>query len=226
MELASPEGAGLAWESEYELAAGGIMTLKAEGMMAWWLDTQLLLPDPWPARTEPYACGWSQADPGDLELDYDLRIGSVFPNVRLVDQCSERLALWDLYGRWLVLDTAQPDCGPCRSMAASAEAFVEQMAGEGVEVMVVNLLGAGLAAPFDEPDPEVYASWVEDYEPSGPVLKDLGFAYALFPDFAEEATGESFGYPTWVVVGPDLRIHAVNVGFSDWEAVAEVIRAD
>lgn len=226
LDPSSPEGAAVAWVSEYELTSGGTMTLSASGAVSWWLDPELLLPDPWPSRTEPYTCGWPQADPGDLVLDYDLQIGSVFPNVRLIDQCAEKLALWDLYGRWLVLDTAQPDCGPCRSMADTAEAFVVQMAGEGIEVVVVNLLGAGLGAPFDEPDPEVYADWVETYESSGPVLKDRGFGYALFPSFAEEATGESFGYPTWVVVDPQMRIHAVNIGFSDWEAVADLIRED
>ncbi len=225
VDVESPDGAAIAWESEYSLNGGGGLVLRAEGQLSWWLDEQTLLPEPWPERTEPYACGWPLADPGGLELDYALAIGSVFPNVRLVDQCSEKLALWDLYGRWLVIDTAQPDCGPCRSMAASAEAFVEQMAAEGVEVLVVNLLGDGLAAPFDEPDAETYAAWVDSFQPSGPVLKDRGFGYALFPAFAEAATGESFGYPTWVVVGPDMRIRAVNVGFGTWDDIAAILRA-
>lgn len=225
LDTAADDGAALAWQSESELTDGGTMLLSASGSLSWWLDEQTLLPDPWPVRTEPYTCGWPTEDPGTLALDYDLALGSIFPNVRLVDQCDERLALWDLHGRWLVLDSAQPDCGPCRSMASTAEAFVLELAGEGIEVVVVNLLGKGLAEPFEEPDDETYAAWVDSYQPTGPVLRDRGFAYALFPDFAEEATGESFGYPTWVVVAPDMTIAAVNIGFSDWEAVAAVIRA-
>ncbi|MCK6506434.1 redoxin domain-containing protein [Myxococcota bacterium] len=218
------EGAALSWESEGEVGTTGTMLLQAAGTVSWWLDEQTLLPDPWPARTEPYTCGWPTDDPGTLVRDYDLALGTVLPNVRLRDQCDEKLALWDLYGRWLVVDSAQPDCGPCRTMASTAEDFVQSMAAEGIEVVVVSLLGKGLAEPFSEPDEAVFDDWVATYQPSGPVLRDRGYGYALLPDLALSATGEEFGYPTWMVIAPDMTIAHVNVGFSDWDAVAEVIR--
>lgn len=58
------------------------------------------------------------------------------------------------------------------------------------------------------------------------MLYDRGFGYAMFPEFAETFTGEDFGYPTWLIVDPDMNLMYANVGFSSWDAVAEIIRAD
>lgn len=219
------DGAALAWESESEAPAGGTVRLSAVGTLSWAVDPETLLPDPFPPRTTPYACGWPQADPGDLVLDYEAHLDQVFPNVRLVDPCGEELALWDLSGRWLVIDTSQPDCGPCLQMASTAAAFVEEMAAEGVEVVVVSLLGAGLAEPHLSPPAEVYDDFVESYGHGDPILVDEGFGYAVFSRLAASDLGESFGFPTWVVVDPQMRLVHGNVGFSDWDAVAQVIRS-
>ncbi|MCB9780074.1 MAG: redoxin domain-containing protein [Alphaproteobacteria bacterium] len=216
--------AELAWESDYTLTDGGAMVLSASGSMTFSIDEDQLLPDPFPERTEPYACGWPTADPGTLTLDYELAIGGTLPNARFVDQCGEKLALWDLYGRWLVIDTAQPDCGPCRNMAQTADAFVEEMAAEGIEVVPVTLLGAGLGEPFVTPEEDVLADWVEAYGDSNPVLFDRGYGYALLPEFMEAETGEGFGYPAWIIVSPEMEIVHANVGFGSWDAMAEVIR--
>ena len=213
----------LSWSSENALETG-TMILSAAGSVRYEKDTTTLLPDPWPERTEPYACGWPQNDPGTLTLSYDLQVGSTFPNVRLTDQCGEDLALWDLYGSWLVLDTSQSDCGPCRSMAEGAEAFVEQMAADGYDVKVVSLLGNGLSEPFGTPSQSTFESWVSTYGLTDPVLYDQGFAYALFPTFVEDFTGESFGFPTWLVVDPQMNLVYGNVGFGSWDAVGDVIR--
>jgi peroxiredoxin len=218
------EESTLAWSSEREMSDGGSMVLTASGSLSWFIDDDTLLADPWPTPTAPYTCGWPQEDPGTLVLDYTLAEGNTFPNVRLEDQCGEQLALWDLYGRWLVLDSSQSDCGPCRLMADGAEDFVESMAGEGIEVMVVSLLGNGLSDPAGTPDTATLTSWVEDYGLTDPVLYDRGFGYALFPDFIENSTGESFGYPAWLVVDPTMTLVHGNVGFSSWDDVSEVIR--
>lgn len=214
----------LAWQSEAELDIGGTMLLSAAGSMDFAVDEETLLPPPFPERTAPYACGWPTDDPGDLGQDYTLAMGGTLPNARFVDQCGEKLALWDLHGRWLVVDSAQPDCGPCRSMAEGADAFAEEMAAEGIDVVPVTLLGAGLGEPFLTPDADVHADWVAAYGGDNPVLFDRGYSYALLPEFMEAETGEGFGYPAWIIVGPDMEIVHANVGFSSWDAVAEVIR--
>jgi hypothetical protein len=214
----------LAWSSESELTDGGVMLLSAVGTLRYQTDESLLLPDPTPTRTEPYACGWPQNDPGDLTIDYTLAVGQTFPNVYLKDQCGEILSLWDLYGSWLVLDTSQSDCGPCQSMADTAEAFVEDMADQGYDVKMVSLLGNGLSDPFGTPSQETLDWWVDSFSLTDPVLYDRGFAYALFPPFIASSSGESFGYPTWLVVNPQMELVTGNVGFGSWDDVGDVIR--
>ena len=222
---AEGEEGTVGWYSESDLTDGGVMILTATGALTWQTDASILLTNPWPASPDSYACGWTTNDPGTLTIDYDLAVGSTFPNVRLVDQCGEKMALWDLYGSWLVMDTSQSDCGPCRTMASSAEAFVEDMAAEGYDVKVVSFLGNGLGEPYGTPDEDTHTAWVEDYGLTDPVLYDRGFAYALFPDFVEEYSGETFGYPTWIVVDPEMNLVHGNVGFSSWDDIGDIITA-
>ncbi|MEC7985905.1 MAG: redoxin domain-containing protein [Myxococcota bacterium] len=213
----------LAWSSEYEVNEGGTMLLEATGSFQYVWDTSLSLEDPWETRTDPYTCGWPQNDPGNLPLDYELGIGKTFPNVQLRDQCGERLSLWDLYGHWLILDTTQSDCGPCRSMAADSEEALIAMREEGIDVMMVSFLGNGLSYPFETPSETTFNSWVETYGLMDPVLYDQGFAYALFPKFVEDYSGEGFGYPTWLVVNPQMELVHGNVGYSSWDNIRQVI---
>jgi len=153
-----------------------------------------------------------------------LGIGKTFPNVQLYDQCNERLSLWDLYGNWLILDTTQSDCGPCRSMASSSEEFLQEMRAEGFDIMMVSFLGNGLSYPYETPSESTLNDWVSSYGLQDPVLYDQGFAYALFPTFVEEFSGEGFGYPTWLIVNPQMELVYGNVGFGSWDDIAQVIR--
>ena len=229
-ELSTFEDAGedadiaLSWSSESDLEDGGVMLLSASGTLSYRTDAGTLLPDPAPERTEPYACGWPQNDPGDLTLDYTLAVGQTFPNVYLEDQCGDLLSLWDLYGSWLVLDASQSDCGPCQSMASTAEAFVEEMAADGYDVKVVSFLGNGLSEPFGTPSAETLDSWVSTFALTDPVLYDRGFTYALFPPFIASDSGDSFGFPTWLLVNPQMELVYGSVGFSSWDDVGGVIR--
>ena len=216
----------LSWESEYTIGEGASFALRAAGGMSYSIDESVRISSGWQASPSEYACGWPKNDPGDLVLDYQLAEGAVFPNVQLEDQCGELLSLWDLYGRWLVLDSSQPDCAPCRTMAEGAEDFVAEMAAEGVDVMVVSLIGAGLSEPYATPDAQTFTGWVGDYGLQDPVLYDRGFAYALFPGFIEAYSGDSFGFPTWLVVDPQMNLVHGNVGFSSWDDVKTVIASN
>ena len=58
------------------------------------------------------------------------------------------------------------------------------------------------------------------------VLYDRGFAYALFPDFIADFSGESFGYPTWLVIDPEMNLVDGNVGFGSWDDVGDIIKGN
>jgi len=50
----------------------------------------------------PYTCGWKRNNPGALESTGS-SIGDVVANLSLVDQCSEKVELWDFYGEYNIL---------------------------------------------------------------------------------------------------------------------------
>ena len=218
--------ASIEWSSEYELTDGGMMVLSAAGSMAWWIDPETLTEDPWGPRADAYACEWECNDPGTLESDYELTLGGTLPNARLEDACGERVDLWDFYGSYIVMDSSQSDCGPCRSMADQEHDFVEQMRDEGISVHVVTMLGNGLSDPYGTPDQDTLDDWIEAYDLTEPVLKDRGYTYALFPSFLADEYGEDYGFPAWIVVDPEMKLIFGYVGFSSWDDAAGVIRDD
>ena len=209
----------ISWSSEYELTDGGLMDLSASGGFTWTIDPNTEIIPPEHSQTGDYACGWPQNDPGNLVLDYTLADGSVFPNAYLRDQCDEEVAIWDLYGRYLVFDNTQPDCGPCRSMADTSEAFIQDMADQGIEVMMVSLMGNGLSEPWVEPSLDTVESWVTAYALESPVLADRGFGYGLMPPYFDN----DYGFPAWMVVAPDMTIIQGGIGFGSWDTIESIV---
>jgi hypothetical protein len=207
------------WTSDYDITAGGTMNIAALGGFTWTQSAATQIEKPGTGHNGPYTCGWPQNDPGTLELDYVLADGSTFPNAYLRDQCGEQVSIWDLYGRYLVIDNTQPDCGPCQNMANTSEDFISEMATQGIEVMMVSLMGKGLSEPWVEPTDQTMNEWVEAFGLKGPVLADRGFGFGLMPPYFED----DYGFPAWMVVGPDMRIVTGNVGFSSWDAVKSII---
>lgn len=222
---AEGEAGAITWSSENSLTAGGTMLLEAAGTLTWWQDPELLLRDPWAPRTAPYAAGWPQDNPGTLTLDYDLQPGGVLPNVRLEDQCGDVVELWDFYGRYLVIDASQYDCGPCQAMARTEHDFLQAIRAEGYAVNVLTFMGNGLSDSLSEPQPGIIDQWVEAYGITEPVLADRGYTYAMLAPYLYDTTGEDYGYPAWLVVAPDMTVISGNVGFGSWDDVGEIIRA-
>ena len=134
--------------------------------------------------------------------------------------------LWDFYGSYVVIDSSQSDCGPCRTMASGSESFMSEMRRDGIPVHVLTLMGNGLAEPHLTPDEKTLVDWIETYFIEEPVLKDRGYAYALFPDFIKGFNGDSFGYPAWIVLNPEMELIYGNVGFSEWDAVGALLHDD
>jgi len=222
-QVAEEQPISLEWSADYETSDGAGLTISAAGEMSYYIDDSLLLPEAFPERTVPYVCGWPQNDPQNLSLTYQLGIGQTFPNVRLQDQCQDKLALWDLYGHWLIIDSTQPDCGPCQVMAATADAWLENMRSRGYPIMLVSLLGKSLAESNLSPSDQMHSAWVAEFALQDPVLQDKGFANALFPNFIEDLTGMPYGFPAWVVVDPTFTIVDAGTGFSSWDTIEQII---
>jgi len=220
-------GASFSFQNvDVELSGGGLLTLTATGTMTW-AESETLLPEFWTERQTDYAGGWPRDDPGTLVASEVLEVGSTFPNARLSDQCGDTVDLWDFHGRWLVIDHSAFNCGPCVEMAQDFTALQEEMAAEDVEVQMVTLLGSSLSEWYLTPETEDVAGWVADYGWHGPVLADRGFAYATFETDIEELTGESYGFPAWVLVDPEMKVVLGRIGYGEtsYEAVKEAIRA-
>ena len=50
----------------------------------------------------PYACGWKRNNPGNLKASGS-KVGDVVANLNVVDQCSEKVDLWDFSGEYNIL---------------------------------------------------------------------------------------------------------------------------
>ena len=221
----------VAWDSEYGVNDDdgnevGTFTLAAAGTVAWQADPTTPLTDPFGPRAAPYACGWECNDPGTLSGAYPLAPGAVMPNFRLDDQCGEGVDIHDFYGSYIVLDSAQDDCGPCLQMAEQAEAFRADMTDAGIPVRLVPLLGNGLGEVNGTPSPTTHAEWVDRFQPHDPVLADKGWGYAAIGRYLADHEDRDISWPAWIVVGPDMRVIAGSVGFSSWDRIGTIITDD
>ncbi len=218
----------LEWDSEYALSDlglpdDGVMALSATGSATLTKDPGTQIANPWVPRTAPYDCGWPLGNPGTLTTDFVLAEDATFPTAWLEDPCGELVDLWDFTGRYLVLDSTQPDCGPCLQMAQGAGDFLTEMDGLGIPTVFVSMLGEGLSNVIGEPTQQAFDSYVSTHGTAGePILKDRGFGYAIFEPYHQD----DLGYPTWAIVRPDMTVLQVGKGFSSWDSFRDAIVAD
>ena len=232
-DAASGDGTPVAveWESEYGVndesgVEVGRFELSASGTVAWAPDPTTLVEEPYGPRADAYACGWECNDPGGLGGSYPLAPDAVLPNFRMRDQCGELVDIHDFYGSYLVLDSAQSDCGPCLAMAGEAEAFRDQMTELGIPVRLIPLLGNGLSDVAGTPDTSVHDAWVERFDPSDPVLADNGWGYAALGQYLADHEGTDIAWPAWIIIGPDMQVVTGAVGFGSWDTMGSIIRED
>lgn len=169
---------------------------------------------------ESYACGWPKADPPAYEGDYVATEGSTLPDGVFHDVCEEPVRLHDFAGSWLVVDISAMDCGPCQSMAGDEEAFLEELRGEGYDVQVITMLAPSLSDTGGTPTTAELQDWIDSFGIDSPVLADrvwgLSTVGLQMPD--------DFGYPAIVVADPDLTVTYVQIGYSTFDEIADVIR--
>lgn len=205
---------------EVEFAPGGTLGFAVAGA----LTESTVEGDPMHGYVAPdtYACGWPKADPEPYQGDYQLVEGGTIPDFLLVDQCEETVRLHDFKGTYLVVDMSALDCPPCQQFAAGEEAFVEEMAAEGIEVHVITAMAPSLSNVLGETSQAQLAKWISDYGLASPVLVDRGWGLTEFATFFEDAGS----YPSWVLVDPELNAVELGQGFGGWPAIKASIVAD
>ena len=173
---------------------------------------------------ESYACGWPKSDLPPYDGPWTI-VDDALPDGWFLDACNEPVRLHDFAGSYLVIDIAATDCGPCQQMATAAPAFEEDMAARGLKVYGITLLAPSLDAILDDTSTETLADWTEYFGLSGPVLGDRGWGYNVLGSYVGI---ETFAYPTWAVVTPDLQVISVGTGYGDglWDDIAATIEDD
>ncbi len=171
---------------------------------------------------DTYACGWPKANLPEYTGDYTVVVGETVPDGLFLDKCEEAVRLHDFAGAYLMIEMAAIDCPPCQQMASDEEAFIAAMAEQGIEVYVITLLAPSLSNTLGKTSTDQLENWTENFELTSPVLADRGWGLSAFlPIFGEEV-----GYPSWVVVNPDLEVLQTGVGFGTFEDIEAIITAD
>lgn len=146
--------------------------------------------------------GWPAVEAGDrlqaAESEQGYEVGDIAPDFNLVDQFGNETCLWQLQGKYVVLDTGAKWCSPCRLIAEHV-ACVQEAYGD--DVVYVTLITEG----FPQGTPSVFedvVEWSDEFElgkgTQTPVLLDSGGVYA------EGFPGD--GLPSFLLLDPDLRI--------------------
>ncbi|MEZ4300105.1 MAG: redoxin domain-containing protein [Polyangiaceae bacterium] len=170
-----------------------------------------------------YAAGWPKADPEPYTGNYLLKKGGIVPDGVFKDSLGEPVRLHDFKGSYLVVDMSAMDCPPCQAMASEEEAFVEEMAAQGIEVHVITLLCPSLSNVLGNTTTSMLKSWINKYNLTSPVLADRGWGLSIF----EPAIGvDNIGYPSYAVVAPDLTVLDFQTGFGSFDELAAIIQAD
>ncbi len=127
-----------------------------------------------------------------VEGETGFELGDLAPNITLTDQFGDEVELYQFWGKILVLDVFAEWCVPCRDNAPEGEELWLDADGDVV-------VFAALQQNIDTSPASAagVSRWVDDFELTHPVLADTAHGYRNF------AQG---GFPTYVVVGRDMRI--------------------
>lgn len=175
------------------------------------------------AVPKTYTCGWPKSDAPVYTGDYGLAKGKMVPDGWFLDKCGEAVRLHDFKGSYLVIDMSAMDCPPCQSMAGGEEQFVMDMEAQGITVHVITLLAPSLSDVLGETTNANLNTWINKYDLTSPVLADRGWGLAVFGPAIGEA---NIGYPSWVIVDPNLTALDFASGFGTWDDFQTAILAD
>lgn len=138
---------------------------------------------------------WGVDEPPEGLLGTGWSTGQVAPDFRLIDQHGEEVALWQFYGRVVLVDISTMWCAPCRDLAAHTEETWQDYDDEGFVYLTV--LQEDVEGEPVTPEDQVV--WADAYGITSPVLGD--------PDKAGTGAAILQGqYPAVLVIDRDLVV--------------------
>lgn len=173
--------------------------------------------------SDTYNCGWPKADPPEYTGDWSLAKGQMVPDGWFKDACEDVVRIHDFKGSYLVIDMSAMDCPPCQDMASAEEQFVTDMEAQGIEVHVITLLAPSLSDVLGETTTAKLNTWINKYDLTSPVLADRGWGLAIF---SPALGAENVGYPSYVIVDPELNVLDFQSGYGGFAPIEDVIVQD
>ena len=170
-----------------------------------------------PAR---YACGWPQAAPSPWAGGWEMAIGEVLPDGVFIDQCGEPMRLHDFRGEFLYVDVSALDCMPCQAIAEGLDDFVARMRAQGVVLRALTLMVPSIYRHEGSVDLEDIREWADLFGLQSPVLVDRGFTKSVLGAHF----GSGLGFPTSLILSPELVVLEAHNGFSGWDDLEQTVR--
>lgn len=174
------------------------------------------------AAASSYSCGWPKAGPPAYQGDYTLQIGTPLPDGLFKDSCDEIVRLHDFQGTYLLVNLSAINCPSCQGMADQEEAFIANMAGQGIDVTVVTLLVPLIEDALGEVTATQLNAWMTNHGLSSPVLADRAWGISMFLPLQVD----HISFPSWVLARPDLTVFHIEEGFTSFASIESIIQAD
>src|SRR5262245_32163710 len=142
-----------------------------------------------------------------------------------IEQFGNQSSLYDLYGQFVVFDYCAVWCSPCQSEARDGLLIqpINDVRNQGVHVRFVQVL---LQDNFAQPaTSRSVLRWINLFHLDYPVWlsADYSIVFDQFLNYGAVGGTPGGGFPTHVVLGPDLKIIGVTLGTAGDAMVSSTI---